>query len=81
MEQQPPPQQIKYPSRYGLKGANIYIDGQKSSDDTNKPKETNGDGEFNIQVPIETSLQFLKGHALHERELSSEQSFLKTETT
>jgi hypothetical protein len=80
MEQQPPPQQIKYPSRYGLKGANIYIDGQKSSDDTNKPKETNGDGEFKFRYQLKHHYSF-SGHALHERELSSEQSFLKTETT
>jgi hypothetical protein len=26
--------------------------GKMVLDDTNKPKETNGDGEFNIQVPI-----------------------------
>jgi hypothetical protein len=58
--------EIRLYPEIGLKGANIYIDGQIVLDDKNKPKETNAEGVFNIQVPIGKHIITVskKGHTL-----------------
>ncbi|MGA9637868.1 MAG: laminin G, partial [Flavobacterium sp.] len=43
---------IKLYPKIGLKGANIYIDGQIVLDSKNMPVETNAEGKFSISVPI-----------------------------
>ena len=58
--------EIKLYPKIGLKGANIYIDGQIVLDSKNMPVETNAEGAFSISVPIGKHIITVakKGHTL-----------------
>jgi hypothetical protein len=58
--------EIKLYPKIGLKGANIYIDGQIVLDSKNMPVETNAEGGFSISVPIGKHIIKVakKGHTL-----------------